>query len=89
MNELKDGGPAFPVPSEDSGPGMSLRDWFAGQAIAGFACPDESTAVETMPLTAAGAVAEANARIRRAREACREAAEFAYMVADALLQARS
>lgn len=38
---IKDGGPAFPtdmfgvnVAPEDSG--MSLRDWFAGQAMAAF-----------------------------------------------------
>lgn len=35
----KDGGPAFPhmmLPGHrDYAPGMSLRDWFAGQAIAG------------------------------------------------------
>ncbi len=36
-----DGGPAFPqktVPSEEISrfPGMSLRDWFAGQVLAGF-----------------------------------------------------
>lgn len=40
----KDGGPAFPTPVEAIGhneifniinaPGMSLRDWFAGQALA-------------------------------------------------------
>lgn len=32
-----DGGPAFPVngPNGDF-PGMSLRDWFAGQALAGI-----------------------------------------------------
>lgn len=42
MNKLNDGGPAFPFPSDD-GPGqfppargMSLRDWFAGQALAGI-----------------------------------------------------
>lgn len=36
-DDLEDGGPAFPVtPAE--GPnfmGMTLRDWFAGQALAG------------------------------------------------------
>jgi hypothetical protein len=35
MSEPKDGGPAFPqgacVPSSQDG--MSLRDWFAGQAL--------------------------------------------------------
>ena len=30
------GGPAFPVPGVNSGHGMTLRDWFAGQAINGF-----------------------------------------------------
>lgn len=32
-----DGGPAFPTPHyQDSIEGMSLRDWFAGQALAGL-----------------------------------------------------
>ena len=40
--QIKDGGPAFPGPSftRDGNPnghamGMSLRDWFAGQALEG------------------------------------------------------
>lgn len=35
-----DGGPAFPTDQEAMSygfEGMSLRDWFAGQALAGFA----------------------------------------------------
>jgi hypothetical protein len=46
MGDKKDGGPAYPAPNaarllygagrEDAYPGMSLRDWFAGQALAGF-----------------------------------------------------
>ena len=28
------GGPAYPVPMDHWHPGMTLRDWFAGQAIA-------------------------------------------------------
>lgn len=43
-NDLKDdGGPAFPRAAfeaeniiDDGATGMSLRDWFAGQALAGF-----------------------------------------------------
>jgi len=44
MNK-KDGGPAFPIPPIDNGPGniksqphygMSLRDWFAGMALQGI-----------------------------------------------------
>ena len=34
----KDGGPAFP--STHSADGMSLRDWFAGQALADLASVD-------------------------------------------------
>lgn len=35
---LPDGGPAFPVQHRDTEPdeGMSLRDWFAGQALCGL-----------------------------------------------------
>ena len=42
MNATNDGGPAFPVPDLHPGAvqvgsnGMSLRDWFAGQALAGL-----------------------------------------------------
>ena len=46
MTDMKDdGGPAFPHDGRDNGPGnikgrphdgMTLRDWFAGQALAGL-----------------------------------------------------
>jgi hypothetical protein len=44
MSEINDGGPAFPLPPAnmpgcvpfDGHTGMSLRDWFAGQALAGL-----------------------------------------------------
>lgn len=47
--QIDDGGPAFPVASwmNDHGievpgnDGMSLRDWFAGQALAGFSANPE------------------------------------------------
>lgn len=35
MNDREDGGPAFPPVVMDA-PGMSLRDWFAGQALSGL-----------------------------------------------------
>lgn len=44
MSKINDGGPAFPLPDSSSSfnsslnggiDGMSLRDWFAGQALAG------------------------------------------------------
>lgn len=41
---IKDGGPAFPVPDREASDqgvrGMSLRDWFAGQAVAGLIASD-------------------------------------------------
>jgi len=37
MTEQNDGGPAFPLHERDDAlKGMSLRDWFAGQALAGL-----------------------------------------------------
>lgn len=36
MDQTNDGGPAFPVPRDAPVDGMSLRDWFAGQALAGM-----------------------------------------------------
>ncbi len=38
MSSVNDGGPAFPRPGDEYDapqPGMSLRDWFAGQALVG------------------------------------------------------
>ena len=35
-NEIDDGGPAFPNPTTCATDGMTLRDYFAGQALAGM-----------------------------------------------------
>ncbi|WP_028752718.1 hypothetical protein [Rhizobium leucaenae] len=35
MAKIDDGGAAFPVPYGNSAYGMSLRDYFAGQALSG------------------------------------------------------
>ena len=43
MKEINDGGPAFPrtgAPYVQAYEGMSLRDWFAGQALAGIGASD-------------------------------------------------
>lgn len=79
MNTTTDGGPAFPVqalasPGSEIAWGMlSLRDWFAGQALAGMlaavgplkADPRVSQAdVETMIATASFRTADAMLRAR-------------------------
>lgn len=38
--KLDDGGPAFPVPEDTTSWGMTVRDWFAGQALAGMHARD-------------------------------------------------
>ena len=75
--DIGDGGPAFPVVAENGlghvAPGMSLRDWFAGQALAGFAA--------TLP--------EASEReMFKAEEFYEAIALGAYRAADAMLAAR-
>jgi len=80
MSAKQDGGPAFPCEGGDmSGlvahPGMSLRDWFAGQALAGRLA--NSTLLEN--LDQSGYPAE---------KLPAKMAEHAYMFADAMLEAR-
>ena len=80
-NVIDDGGPAFPVPNiDDHGqswppiPGMSLRDYFAGQALVGM---------ETWsPLSGTDAVVATQQQRQMAR------ALWAYEQADAMLAAR-
>jgi hypothetical protein len=70
MDKIYDGGPAFPTtaPLEhwgDPNRGMLLRDWFAGQALAGLLAGRWSS-----------------------DDSVRDAAEVAYMAADAMLATR-
>ena len=78
MSKINDGGPAFPLkePVSSDAAGMTLRDWFAGQALAGVGdwtppgedgSPPDWTNMEA---------------IRRRK------AEWAYAQADAMLAAR-
>lgn len=41
MSNIDGGGPAFPMSTVDSQTGMTLREWFAGQALAGL-CVNEN-----------------------------------------------
>ena len=78
MNSNKDyhGGPAFPYHLNPDGgqiPGMSLRDWFAGQALIGILSNLELTKL---------ALAEGKVKNESAMS------EAAYRFADAMLEAR-
>ncbi len=56
MSEIKDGGPAFPMAYGYCG--MSLRDWFAGQALLATAGYRESRDIDDIA-TQAYAIADA------------------------------
>lgn len=76
---MNDGGPAFPTDSSmspfvTSSPGMSLRDWFAGQALIGI----------TMSASKLDAIVN-----YRSTGTAQEYTTIAYKLADAMLAARS
>lgn len=75
MSERDDGGPAFPRPYSEDGAaqgGMSLRDWFAGQAL---------TRLSAMHFKAAEARADPH-------DATADIAFMCYLQADAMLAER-
>ena len=81
MAEIKDGGPAFPIQAPSIPAmidkmkfGMSLRDWFAGQALCGLLLADEKARQEMIG--------------DRRYSTPQEFAEAAVRLADALLTAR-
>jgi len=75
MSEQDNGGPAFPTTAGQVvySHGMTLRDWFAGQALAGIMGPNYDWFTSG---------SETGSRAH-------EAAYFAYSVADAMLAARN
>ena len=72
MKKKDDGGPAYPAGEAFRAPGMSLRDWFAGQALAGYSTERPPNIGDT----------EVDVAVRR------RFARSAYMMADAMLEAR-
>lgn len=78
MTKIDDGGPAFPLQGIGSAfahgyAGMTLRDWFAGQAMAGW-------------LAASPKVNGNN--INGTKDNAEKLTEAAYIYADAMLEAR-
>lgn len=84
MSTSDDGGPAFPVLdlSKTQERGMSLRDWFAGQALAALiaksplACTDANDPLDGLPITD-----------KQAAEIAESMAWSAYEYADAMIAA--
>lgn len=78
MTTKKDGGPAFPRPKtpdhNSAQEGMSLRDWFAGQALAGL--------MASKAVALAADSDEIHAERERKAVSC-------FLLADALLAERS
>lgn len=95
MSTTNDGGPAFPVPGNPATqPGMSLRDWFAGQAMAAMVASHQKHNLDertrgggeslwdyTMP-----AIEDLEDDPENGPE---QMARVAYVVADAMLLARA
>lgn len=88
------GGPAFPTPTPNSSHGMSLRDYFAGQALEGFSAnpsikissgPDDEIYNEERH----GSVFQWQAKRREQKGLAIAVAEHCYFMAAAMLKARS
>ncbi len=78
MTKKPDGGAAYPLPSDasaDGRRGMTLRDYFAGQALQGFLAGPMATALEKVAS-------------RRGIDVDELASKAAYEYADAMLKER-
>ena len=76
MKAINDGRPAFPVRWEDmahsnSHHGMTLRDWFAGQALSGMSAHKDSAKWEMHEITA-DCYAYADAMIAARKGGCND-----------------
>ena len=72
MMAIEDGGPAFPHAAYRGIEGMSLRDYFAGQSLAGllaYSGPEASTSHFTFERAAADAYEYADAMLAKRHQA--------------------
>lgn len=101
MNEKNDGGAAFPfgvkvisrnpygerpdrVESQNE-PGMTLRDYFAGQALAGLCANEVRRAAVSKALREADPAQDS---LEREADGCATYARYCYVLADAMLAER-
>ncbi len=93
--QIVDGGPAFPMTASTGDPrdgvycqaGMTLRDWFAGQALGSLVTADSA---ENHSVLSAEGVNDATYFGRSFTDECywEDVAKSAYVIADAMLKAR-
>jgi hypothetical protein len=96
MAKIDDGGPAFPEivavgPSGDIYPGiggMSTRDWFAGQAMAGIMAQSHAGPKDWTIMGHGWGEDCINSLNKHESHMARTIATFAYAVADAMIVAR-
>lgn len=74
MSTLNDGGPAFPGTSDEryfTSPGMTLRDYFAGQAVINLMTADVIKLHGVTPHVIAGTAYEIADAMLKAKEAAK------------------
>lgn len=97
MSAINDGGPAFPEaiaigPSGDIYPGMggmALRDWFAGQALAGMLAQSHQGPKDWTQMGHGWGEDCVNGLNKHETAISHTLADFAYKIADAMLAERS
>ncbi len=91
MSERNDGGPAFGHgnPEQGGSSGMSLRDWFAGQALAGFMAQSHAGPKEWTDMGHGWGEDTVNGLNSHKEYIAATMAVFAYAMADALLAERA
>jgi hypothetical protein len=93
MSEQRDGGPAFPLSEQMAArrefqSGMSLRDYFAAKAMQGFLSQSHAGPKEWTDMGHGWGEDCANQLNAHRRSVAASLADFAYAIADEMLEAR-